>query len=202
MHEPLLTDRLRLRPFTADDLESVHAMWAHPEVGPWVGGRHTELQESIDELGAHLAHQARHGFGFWAVEERASGALVGEVGLQLFEGRGPDVETGWCLVRQAWGRGYALEAAAAWLDAGFSELRLDHIIAVVLPGNTRSRGVCERLGMREAGLREAYGAEHVEYVIARRRSRSGSAVLSRPFTRGRTRARRRPRRGPPPRPRP
>ena len=163
----MLTDRLRLRPFVPDDVHAVHAMWTDPEVGPWVGGTHEHLQESIDELQSHLDHQARHGFAFWAVEERATGALVGEVGLQRFEGRGPEVETGWCFARHAWGKGYAVEAAAAWLTVGFDVLDLDHVIAVVLPDNVRSRRVCERLGMRETGLRPAYGADHVEYVSSR-----------------------------------
>jgi RimJ/RimL family protein N-acetyltransferase len=164
MHEPIHTERLLLRPFREDDLGPCHAMWSDPAVGPWVGGTHTELQESVHELRHHMEHQTRHGFAFWAVEERESGLLVGEVGLQHFEGRGPDVETGWCLVRPAWGRGYAIEAARAWLTVGFEQLRLDRIIAVVLPDNARSRRVCDRLGMHEAGRRQAYGAEHVEYV--------------------------------------
>ena len=164
---PLLTERLHMRPFVPGDLDALHAMWADPEVGPWVGGRHERLQQSVDELQEHLDHQARHGFGFWAVEEREGGALVGEVGLQLLEGRGPDVETGWCFSRGTWGRGYATEAASAWLQAGFATLGLERIVAVVLPGNARSRRVCERLGMREAGVRRAYGADHVEYVSAR-----------------------------------
>jgi RimJ/RimL family protein N-acetyltransferase len=167
LSDPILTERLRLRPFSPDDLDAVHAMWTDPEVGPWVGGTHERVHESIDELQGHLDHHARHGFGFWAVEERSGGALVGEVGLQLFEGRGPEVETGWCLAREAWGKGYAVEAAAAWMATGFDVLRLDRIIAVVLPANARSRRVCARLGMREEGLRQAYGADHVEYVSVR-----------------------------------
>ena len=163
MDAPIRTDRLLLRPFERDDVHPLHAIWSDPEVGPWVGGTHTDLAESIEELGEHLRHQERHGFGFWAVEERATGRVVGEVGLMLFEGRGPEVETGWCVAREVWGRGYASEAAAAWLDVGFGELGLDRIVAVVLPENERSRRVCDRLGMREAGRRHAYGAEHVQY---------------------------------------
>jgi [ribosomal protein S5]-alanine N-acetyltransferase len=167
VRDPILTDRLLLRPFVPGDVEALHAIWSDPEVGPWVGGIHTTLRESVDELQAHLDHQARHGFAFWAVEEREGGALVGEVGLQLLEGRGPDVETGWCLARRTWGRGYATEAARAWIETGFTRLGLDEVIAVVLPDNLRSRRVCERLGMRERGRRDAYGAEHLEYVIPR-----------------------------------
>ena len=169
MDRPLVTSRLVLRPFRAEDLEAAHAMWSDPEVGRWIGGPHEHLQQSIDELQGHLDHQARHGFAFWAAEERATGRLVGEVGLMLLEGRGPEVEIGWCLTRPAWGRGLAAEAAEAWLRAGFDLLGLDRVVAVVLPENARSRRVCERLGMREHGLRQAYGAEHAEYVAGQDR---------------------------------
>src|SRR3712207_4609684 len=81
---PLETERLRLRPFTPGDLEALHALWADPEIGRWLGGAHEHVQESIDELQGHLDHQARHGYSLWAVEERTSGRFVGEVGLQRF----------------------------------------------------------------------------------------------------------------------
>src|SRR4051794_27605582 len=163
MEGPLLTARLVLRPFRSADLKPLHAMWSQPEVGRWVGGTHARMEESAEELGEHLHHQRRHGFAFWAVEERETGALIGEVGLMLFEGRGPEVEIGWCIAHEAWGRGYAVEAARRWLEVGFEDLGLDRIIAVVLPENERSRRVCGRLGMREDGTRQAYGAEHVLY---------------------------------------
>ena len=174
MREPIITDRLRLRPFTFDDLDEVHTMWADPEVGRWVGGTHELLRDSIDELEGHMRHQVRHGYAFWAVEESASGRVVGEVGLQLLEGRGPEVEIGWCLARETWGSGYATEAARAWLAAGFALLGLPRILAVVLPENGASRRVCEKLGMAEKGMREADGAPHVQYVIERSAPRAGA----------------------------
>ena len=167
MDRPILTPRLRLRPFTPDDLDALHALWSDPVVGRWVGGTHTELRESADELADHLRHQERHGFSFWAVEERATGALVGEIGLQYFEGRGPEVEIGWAVGADGRGKGYAVEASARWLDIAFGELGLDRVIAVVLPDNLASRRVCERLGMQEEGTRQAYGRKHVVYAIGR-----------------------------------
>ena len=176
MEDPILTERLRLRPFTDDDLDAVHAMWAEPEVGRWVGGTHERMAESIDELKGHLQHQARHGFAFWAAEERDTGAFAGEVGLQHFEGRGPEIEIGWCFARPMWGRGYATEAAGAWLRTGFDDLGFERIVAVVVAENAASRRVCDRLGMRETGRRRAYGADHLEYVIERSAPRAGVAA--------------------------
>jgi [ribosomal protein S5]-alanine N-acetyltransferase len=170
MDRPILTERLRLRPFSPDDLQALHALWSDPVVGRWVGGVHTELRESADELGGHLRHQERHGFSLWAVEERESGELVGEIGLQLFEGRGPEVEIGWAVSAAGRRRGIAYEAASRWMRIGFEDLRLDRIIAVVLPGNLVSRRLCERLGMHEEGTRRAYGHPHVVYAAERLRA--------------------------------
>ena len=165
MQGPIDTARLRLRPFEAEDLDDLAAMWSDPEVGPWIGGAHTERRRSVDTLVAHLDHQRRHGYAFWAVEERETGRLVGEIGLMLFEGCGPEIETGWCIARDAWGKGYAQEAARRWLEIGFGDLGFDRIVAVVLPANERSIRVCESLGMRPAGTRHAYGREHLLFEL-------------------------------------
>ena len=170
MDSPILTERLRLRPFTDDDLDALHELWSDPAVGRWVGGTHVKIAESADELGQHLRHQARHGFAFWAVEERDTGKLVGEIGLQLFEGRGPEVEIGWAIAASGRGKGYAVEAASRWIDVAFGDMGLDRVIAVVLPDNLVSRRVCERIGMAEEGLRRAYGKEHVVYALERDRA--------------------------------
>jgi RimJ/RimL family protein N-acetyltransferase len=164
---PRHTSRLRLRPFTEGDLDALHRMWSDPQVGPWVGGTHTDRAESVEELAEHLRHQRRHGFGFWAVEEREGGRLIGEVGLMLFEGRGPEVEIGWCFGHASWGRGYAREAAAEWLRIAFDDLGLDRVVAVIVPGNERSIRLARALGMREAGTRDAYGQEHLLFEIGR-----------------------------------
>jgi RimJ/RimL family protein N-acetyltransferase len=165
--EPIHTERLRLRPFTEDDLDELHAMWSHPDVGPWIGGAHTDRSKSVETLGEHLRHQHRHGFGFWAVEERDTGRLLGEVGLMLFEGRGPEIEIGWCMTRETWGGGYAREAAAKWLEVGFGRLGFQRVIAVILPGNERSIRLARVLRMRQTGTRDAYGHEHLLFELGR-----------------------------------
>jgi RimJ/RimL family protein N-acetyltransferase len=85
----------------------------------------------------------------------------------LFEGKGPEVETGWCFAADTWGRGYAHESAAEWLRIAFEELGLDRVIAVILPGNERSLRLARGLGMREVGIRHAYGHDHVLLEIGR-----------------------------------
>ena len=157
-----------MRPFADGDAEAVLAVFSDPEVGHFTGGAHTTIEDSERLVEANREHQERHGFSMWAVEERATGVLVGEVGLQLLERRGPDVEIGWSLGREAWGRGYATEAAGAWLDAAFATLGLDEVIAVVRPENAASHRVAQRLGLRRAGTRHAYGRDLDLYVTERR----------------------------------
>ena len=167
MNDPVDTERLRLRPFTDEDLDALYAMWSDPEVGPWIGGTHEHRGKSAEVLAEHVRHQQAHGYGFWATEDRESGELVGEAGLMLFEGHGPEIEIGWCFTRESWGRGLAREAAAKWLEIGFGELELDRIMAVILPSNDRSIRVAKAVGMRPAGMRYAYGNEHLVFELGR-----------------------------------
>jgi [ribosomal protein S5]-alanine N-acetyltransferase len=117
-----------------------------------------------------VEHQERYGFSKWGVEERASGSLVGDCGMQLLEG-GPDVELGFHLRTSVWGRGYATEAARACLDAAFTDLGLDRVIAIVAPGNAASVRVLEKVGMRPAGEREALGRTWDLFTAVRYRAR-------------------------------
>ena len=157
---PILTPRLRMRPFEQDDADAVFAVFRDPEVGRWVGGAHATLEESR----AMIARAHARELSMWAVEERETGVLVGEVGLQPLELLGPEVEIGWTIGRERWGRGYATEAAAPWLDVAFTTLGLDEVLATVLPENAASHRVAEKLGMRRLPeRRDVWGGPHVIY---------------------------------------
>ena len=96
------------------------------------------------------AHMAQHGFGFFAVELRDTGELIGLTGLSRvpFEAHfTPCVEIGWRLAAAHWNRGLATEAARQCLRYGFEELALQEIVAFTVPANQRSRRVMEKLGM-------------------------------------------------------
>jgi RimJ/RimL family protein N-acetyltransferase len=94
---------------------------------------------------------ARHGWGLWAIELRATGAFIGFTGLNVPSVPlpfGPCVEVGWRLAFEYWGRGLATEAAQRALQVGFGALALDEIVSFTAVDNRRSRAVMERLGMR------------------------------------------------------
>jgi [ribosomal protein S5]-alanine N-acetyltransferase len=165
---PLRTARLELRPFTDADIPAAHRIYSDPEVMRYVGhGAVRSENETRGMLAAYAAHQTTHGFSFWAVVERATGTQIGDTGLFLSQSVGPDVEVGYTLARDAWGQGYATEAARACLDAAFGPLDLDAVIALVVPENARSLRVVARLGMTPDGRRHAYGREHLVFRVAR-----------------------------------
>jgi RimJ/RimL family protein N-acetyltransferase len=104
-----------------------------------------------------IGHWELRGFGLWAVEERASGRLIGRIGCHEPEGW-PGFELGYALARDAWGQGYAREGAAAALAFAQRELGKDAIISLIRPANSASIAVAEHFGARRTGSVEFFGA--------------------------------------------
>lgn len=148
----LQTERLLLRPWRDSDHAPFAAMNADALVMEHMPAPLTRAQS--DDFARDLASRiAMHGFGAWAVEVPGVAPFVGFVGLHraTFEASfTPCIEIGWRLARDAWGRGYATEAARVVLRDGFRRLGLSEILAWTTHGNTRSRRVMERVGMRRA----------------------------------------------------
>jgi len=145
------TERLILRDWRDDDLRPWAAINADPEVREHLGPVWDEERSAASIEHYRDAHR-RNGFGFWAVELRETGELIGHAGLDPVEPEVPftGVEIGWRLARSAWGSGYASEAARAALDFGFTTIGLDEIVAITLEGNLRSQAVMRRVGMTHA----------------------------------------------------
>ncbi len=147
----LRTPRLLLRPWRDEDRDPFATMSADPEVmeffPPELMTREA-CDEFVDRATREMAE--RGGWGWFAIEERASGTFAGVAGLApvRFEAHfTPAVETGWRLARAAWGKGYATEAARVSVAFAFEELGLDEIVAFADEGNERSCAVMRRLGM-------------------------------------------------------
>lgn len=164
----LETPRLALRPFTNSDHDAIHAVYADPEVMRYVGhGAHRTAAETARALRGYADALRARGYGFVAVIERSTGAVIGDAGLHPLAGRGPDVELGYTLARAAWGRGYATEVAGALIEHAFGSLGVPRVMAQVEPDNARSRRVLEKLGMTQRGVRLAYGRPHLLYGLER-----------------------------------
>lgn len=169
---PILTARLQMRPLTLDDLDALAEIYQHPLVARWIGP-HTR-QDVAREIAEHIENQASLGWSFWAVEDRDSGLLIGDCGLQPLEHRGPEVEIGYDFHPSAWGRGLATEAACEVIRQAFA-LGLEHVVAVVKPDNLASQRVLEKAGLQPAGEREVYGEQMLLYET------NGSEPATRPF---------------------
>ena len=145
----LRTERLLLRAWRPEDRAPFAALNDDPAVMEHFPTHLTRAQSDamVERITTFLDE---HGWGLWAVEVAATGEFIGFTGLAVprFEAHfTPCVEVGWRLGRSAWGHGYATEAARASVAHGFGPLGLDEIVAMVVPGNTRSQGVMRKLGM-------------------------------------------------------
>lgn len=144
------TERLRLRTWDEADIDAFMAHLNTPAVMRWLGG----VQTRADYEAAYqriTASQAEHGHCFWIVERKDDGALLGFCGLKRFNSEGSDLtgsfEIGWRLREDAWGKGYAREAAIASLDYAFDVLGAPFVVALTVQGNAESWRLMERLGM-------------------------------------------------------
>ena len=143
------TARLRLRSWREEDRAPFAAICADPRVMATLGPvmDRTASDALLDRV---RSIEATHGHTFWALERNADAALIGWCGV-IRGNAGPvdgKAEIGWRLAHEAWGQGYATEAARASLDWLFANLPDDAAWAITSAGNQRSRAVMERLGMR------------------------------------------------------
>ncbi|MBX3564593.1 MAG: GNAT family N-acetyltransferase [Sphingomonas sp.] len=147
----ILTERLILRGWEERDRAPFHAMGQDERVMATLGPLLWR-----DETDAMIERMQRvldaNGYTFWAIERREDGAFLGFCGLKPGAEETPiegEVEIGWRLAHEHWGRGYAREAAQASLDWAWKN-GIDSVAAITTPGNVRSWGLMERLGMVRA----------------------------------------------------
>jgi len=163
----LQTRRLTLRAFGDADVQPYFAMSQDPDVMRYVGDRRVPtLQEAWRGVAAMLGHWSLRGYGQWAIEERASGRLIGRAGIiNPVDWPGPEV--GYLLGREWWGHGYATEAARAAMDWGFREIGFEELISLIDPANTASIAVATRLGETFRDEIELWGYRVLRYAITR-----------------------------------
>jgi len=163
----LETDRLILRMFREDDFEAYAKICADGDVMRYLGeGKPLTRSEAWRQMAMILGHWRLRGYGLWAVEERATGHLIGRIGHFNPEGW-PGFELGWVLGKPYWGRGYATEGARRALDYAFNEMGRDHVISLIYPPNTASIRVAERIGETLEGRTQLFGHEVLVYGIHR-----------------------------------
>ena len=165
-NERIETERLILRPWAPGDVEAFHGIWGDPEVIWW------GANETIDQTREGYAQLLeRHGtwpagLGWFALTEPDREAILGDVILQpakFVDG----IEIGWHLRRDAWGKGYATEAARAVLAHAFETVGLERVYAIVATHNERSLRIIEKLGLTPVKDMEYAGWPHRLFAIDR-----------------------------------
>jgi RimJ/RimL family protein N-acetyltransferase len=164
MSGPVLeTPRLILRPPRTEDLEGWIALMSDPESARFIGGVQPPLH-AWRGLIAMAGAWTLHGFGMFSVVERATGAWIGRIGPWRPPGW-PGDEIGWGLLRSAWGKGYAAEAAAASMDWAFDTLGWTEVIHVIDSANSPSKALAARLGSKLRGMTRLPAPHDGEYEV-------------------------------------
>jgi RimJ/RimL family protein N-acetyltransferase len=160
-----------VRPWHLADAERFLDTYRRWEVAQWLG-THPKPVETLDEAEARITvwteqnHASSPG-GRWAVQRRDDGLVLGTVILiPLPDGDG-EIEVGWHFHPDSWGHGFATEAAHGALGYAFDH-KVDEVLAVVRPENTRSLAVCRRLGMDRVGRTTRYYGLDLELFRVRR----------------------------------
>lgn len=150
-----------MRRFVEADAPLLAAMNMDPEVMRYIRPPDTEPDEALERARAIIARQ-RGNYGLWAIEDKSTGEFLGWGALKDLDGN-PEIEVGYGLRREAWGRGVATEVARELVRYGFEDLGLERIVAVTQPPNMASRNVLTKLGMTFLGLVSRYYGRETTY---------------------------------------
>ncbi len=160
----LETERLVLREFEPEDLDALLKVLGDPVAMQY-------YPAPFDRAGVeawirrNMERYARDGFGLWGIVLKDSRELIGDCGcvLQKVEGR-QEIEIGYHVRRDLWGRGLATEAAAACMLHAFGSLGMKRIISMIRPENMASRRVAEKNGLVCERVVFWRGYEHCVYL--------------------------------------
>lgn len=161
------SERLTFRKFTIDDLPQLIEHRSDPEVNKYLGGTRLQNPEALAKrLNFYISCYDSHGFGNCAMIWKETGEIIGSAGLQPLDGT-DEIEVGYVMIKEYWGRGIGTEAANAWMNYGFTNHGLERIVAVAYTENWPSRHIMEKLGMKYEKTEEHYGAVCAFYAISK-----------------------------------
>ena len=144
MTGPVETERLRLRQWRESDFASLARFYADEEDARFVGGK-KDADQAWRLLALHIGHWSLKGFGYWAIDEKASNDFVGCAGLWQSPGW-PELELGYWLMKKHRGKGYAAEACLRCIHYARAVLRAGSLVSYIDPANEPSIRLAQRLG--------------------------------------------------------
>jgi RimJ/RimL family protein N-acetyltransferase len=160
------TSRLLIRQRTLAELDACIEMDRDPEVTRYIAGPWGDPVAHRRFVEFRITRPYPPGLGYWTIREAsAPERFLGWVLLIPDHGVGPDVEIGWRLVRDAWGRGIGTEAARGLLGYAFKTLGLPRVIADIASANVASRRVAEKIGMRRVARAGGGGGQYDRFQI-------------------------------------
>jgi len=160
----LHTERLLLREYRREDFDAFAAHLADPVSAAHLGP--ADRQAAWRIFCSHAGLWLIHGAGWWTVEEKQTGRVVGSVGA-FFREESTVMELGWNTYRVFWGQGFAHEAAAAALHHALEIRREPSVRALIAPANASSLRVAERLGLSYEAQTEIHGKAVGVYICER-----------------------------------
>ncbi|SPF56057.1 hypothetical protein SBA4_770021 [Candidatus Sulfopaludibacter sp. SbA4] len=163
----LETPRFLLRPLAAGDEDWLTDLFTDPEVNRFLWDQPETPEEARRTAEAIVQLDLMRGhFGHWAILDKTSGEVHGWTELSKLRpwwGPSDEIALSYVLGRASWGRGIATEAAGRLLRHAFEGARLDRVMAVIMAGNTASKHVLEKLGMRFVKNAKSAGGQQLQY---------------------------------------
>lgn len=173
---PAPAARLTFRRWTAEDLDLAVQLWGDPRVTALIDARTPGREYAENRLRTELERDRKSGVQYWPMFERGTGQHVGCCGLRPHGEVPGEFELGFHLRFEAWGRGYATEAADAVIALAFAEVGAIALIAGHHTDNEPSRRTLTKLGFVYSGHQryEPTGRDHAYYRLEARRDRTTS----------------------------
>lgn len=160
----LETERLIIRPFTEDDIDDVFEMRSDPDLMRYIRAPQIERHQAQEWIKLITSRWEEDGIGFCALIGRENEEFVGWCGLWILKETN-EIEIGYAIKRDLWGKGYATESARRILKYAFEDLGLSRVVGVAFPENSGSIGVMKKLGMKYVGIGSFYDGQLVQYAI-------------------------------------
>jgi len=161
----LETERLRLRLFTLDDLPAMYELSTDPDVIKYADTPVKDMAEARQRLEqGPLADYQKYGYGRFAVELKETGEVIGFCGIKYL----PEIdlpEVGYRYLKEYWGRGIGTEAAKACVRFARDDLKVNKLVALIIPENIASIRVAEKLGMSRGPLIHVYDEDVLQYEM-------------------------------------
>jgi ribosomal-protein-alanine N-acetyltransferase len=161
----LETKRLTLRLFTIDDLQIMFRLGTDPDIIKYADTPCKDLEEAKQRLEqGPLADYQKYGYGRFAVELKKTGKVIGFCGIKYL----PEIdlpELGYRYLKEYWGMGIGTEAAQACVEFARQDLKIEKLIALIVPENIASIRVAEKLGMTRGPLIHIYDTDAFQYEM-------------------------------------